>query len=216
MKAVYKYVGGLVIMLLALGGGAKVASAASGGSSGGDDDDDDDDDQGTKPTDHMHKPVGFKSKWYGNPFAPKPLPEEPPFLFPVDGYKIGRGFGPQKNAFDSSKWVDHDGSDIGAPEGTPIRAIADGYVWQARGPEKDKTACGRGCQISHDAGEYGKINATYCHMSRVAVKRGDKVKRRQVIGYVGNTGSSNGAHLHISLWKKWGNQFDPKDWIGLS
>lgn len=147
---------------------------------------------------------------------PRQPPLQPPLTFPVPGHTYGRGFGSQLNAFDPSKTVWHDGGDIGAPEGTDIVAVADGYVWQARGPERDDTACGRGCQIRHVHPSLGTFNATYCHMSEVLVSQGQSVKAGQVIGKVGETGTANGAHLHISLWVNWPHTFDPLPWIGGS
>lgn len=94
----------------------------------------------------------------------------------------------------------HKGTDFAAPHGTPIIATASGTV--------TKSSYGRG------NGKYVKIkhNATYStqylHMSRRKAKVGDYVKQGDVIGYVGNTGSSAGNHVCYRFWKN-GKQVDP-------
>lgn len=113
----------------------------------------------------------------------------------------------------------HTGTDYGAPTGTPIVAIADGTVIFA-GPGSElpgddsaqgwaqrlylvRTSVGNGVITEHD-----DVYTTNSHMSRVAVKYGDKVKQGQIIGYVGDTGLSYGSHLHFEIIPKnpnWGN-----------
>jgi len=86
----------------------------------------------------------------------------------------------------------HYGMDFTAPTGTPIYATADGKVkhagWKANG-------FGKHVIINHGFG----YETVYAHMSKVAVKKGEKVKRGQVIGYVGNTGLSAGPHCHYEV-----------------
>ncbi len=86
----------------------------------------------------------------------------------------------------------HNGTDYGAPSGTPIYAAYRGTVsWVAvRG------GFGNLVLIDHPGG----VETGYAHMSRFAkgLKRGDKVGTRQLIGYVGTTGRSTGPHLHFS------------------
>ncbi len=86
----------------------------------------------------------------------------------------------------------HWGMDFTAPTGTPIYATADGIVkhagWKANG-------FGNHVVITHGFG----YETLYGHMSKVAVKNGQKVKRGQVIGYVGNTGLSAGPHCHYEV-----------------
>lgn len=88
----------------------------------------------------------------------------------------------------------HEGVDIGAPEGTPIFAVADGEVI-----ESDFGGCvGNSVGIFHEA---ANMTTTYWHQATLPmVKVGDKVKAGQQIGVVGNTGScSQGAHLHLNF-----------------
>jgi murein DD-endopeptidase MepM/ murein hydrolase activator NlpD len=86
----------------------------------------------------------------------------------------------------------HLGVDFGAPEGTPVYAVGDGTVQEA-GPSGGH---GRFVKLDH-AGPYA---SSYSHLSRIAVKRGQKVKQGQIVGYVGSTGLATGPHLHYQFW----------------
>ena len=57
--------------------------------------------------------------------------------------------------------------------------------------------CGNAVRLNHEGG----LQTRYCHMSRVAVRRGQSVRRGQVIGYVGSTGLSTGPHLHYEMYR---------------
>ncbi|WP_437876263.1 M23 family metallopeptidase [Sorangium sp. So ce513] len=86
----------------------------------------------------------------------------------------------------------HEGTDYGAPTGTPVYAALEGTVsWV--GPHGGH---GNWVAIKHDNG----IETGYAHLSRFAagLKRGDHVATHQLIGYVGSTGRSTGPHLHFS------------------
>jgi murein DD-endopeptidase MepM/ murein hydrolase activator NlpD len=85
----------------------------------------------------------------------------------------------------------HAGIDIAAPEGTPIRAADDGTVILAgwTGGYGNYTC------ISHG----GALSTCYAHQSRYGTSTGANVGKGQVIGYVGNTGQSFGAHLHFEV-----------------
>ncbi|MEL7199404.1 MAG: M23 family metallopeptidase [Pseudomonadota bacterium] len=87
----------------------------------------------------------------------------------------------------------HAGQDYRARTGTPIVAVTDGRV----------TGAGRmgGCGIAVRLNHGGGLETRYCHMSRMAVSRGQQVRRGQVIGYVGSTGLSTGPHLHYELYR---------------
>ncbi len=143
---------------------------------------------------------------------PAPVPLSPPLLFPVEGYRAGRGFGWQQKVFgDGETW--HAALDIGAPTGTPVRAVASGRVWDT----KSSGDCGTRAQIAHtDPGVPFSFNATYCHLASVIVSNGQHVSKGQVIGYVGETGNTKGAHLHFAMWVEWPHAFDPGPWVGLS
>src|SRR5690606_21412870 len=87
----------------------------------------------------------------------------------------------------------HTGIDLPSPIGTPIYATGNGKVVES-GVER-----GYGIMLKIDHG-YG-YETLYGHMSRYVVRKGQEVKRGQLIGYVGNTGSSTGPHLHYEVIK---------------
>ena len=95
----------------------------------------------------------------------------------------------------------HAGMDFSAPTGTPIYATGNGKVIQA-----DAAARGYGNHVRIDHG-YGYITL-YGHMSKINCKVGQKVKRGDVIGYVGSTGKSVGPHCHYEVRKN-GNAINP-------
>jgi len=99
----------------------------------------------------------------------------------------GDGFGWRRDPFTGDPDF-HQGLDIRAPWGTPIRAAADGDVSHAG------YAVGYGVSVylEHAQG----IETRYGHMSWMSVREGEKVTAGQVIGYVGSTGRSSGPHLH--------------------
>ncbi len=96
-------------------------------------------------------------------------------------------------------WKAHLGTDYAAPHGTPIIATADGVVTES--------------QFRGGNGNYVKIkhNRTYAtqylHMSKRAVKKGQRVRQGQVIGYVGSTGLATGPHVCYRFWEN-GKQVD--------
>jgi len=83
----------------------------------------------------------------------------------------------------------HQGIDIGAGSGTPIRAAQAGEVIFAG----TQGGYGRTVVVSHGGG----FSTLYAHQSSIAASDGQSVERGQVIGYVGNTGNSTGPHLHF-------------------
>lgn len=95
----------------------------------------------------------------------------------------------------------HAGMDFTAPRGTPIYATGDGKVIRA-----DRTSRGYGNHVRIKHG-YGYVTL-YAHMSKMNCKVGQKVKRGDVIGYVGNTGKSVGPHCHYEVRKN-GNPINP-------
>ena len=87
----------------------------------------------------------------------------------------------------------HSGLDFRARHGTPIVAVTDGRVRSAG----RAGGCGIAVRIDHGEG----LSTRYCHMSRMAVGRGQRVERGQIIGYVGSTGLSTGPHLHYEMYR---------------
>ncbi|KQT34850.1 hypothetical protein ASG29_01450 [Sphingomonas sp. Leaf412] len=95
----------------------------------------------------------------------------------------------------------HKGMDIGAPHGAPILAAVDGVVAFAG----RSGGYGNFIKLAHPGG----LASGYGHMSRFAVRAGQRVRRGQVIGYVGSTGISTGPHLHWEVWKN-GRPVNPR------
>jgi murein DD-endopeptidase MepM/ murein hydrolase activator NlpD len=105
-------------------------------------------------------------------------------------------------------WKLHDGTDFGAGCGTPIRAPASGRV-----AEKYYNA-GYGYRLMIDHGfESGRFVTTgYNHASRYTVHVGQRVRKGQLIGYIGSTGYSTGCHLHLMVWLN-GRVVNPMIWF---
>ncbi len=87
----------------------------------------------------------------------------------------------------------HTGVDIAAPKGTPVYATADGVISRENG--------GSGYGINVVINHGYSYKTVYAHLSKKTVRTGQKVKRGEVIGYVGNTGLSFGSHLHYEVRK---------------
>lgn len=119
------------------------------------------------------------------PPAPEPLPVDPvtPQAIPV---ATGDG---GDCALTQGSSDSHDGIDIGCPIGTPIHAAADGVIEQGTGFGTDPGGYGNYIQQSGGL-QYG-------HVSEIYVSPGDWVSAGEVIGAVGNAGSSTGPHLHF-------------------
>lgn len=96
----------------------------------------------------------------------------------------------------------HTGVDFGAPTGTPVYAAGDGVVADA----KWWGGYGRWVRLSHNS----EWQTGYAHLSRIAVKPGQRVKQGELIGYVGSTGNSTGPHLHFEVWYK-NKPMNPRD-----
>ena len=113
------------------------------------------------------------------------------WLWPLDGYtSISSYFGPRDTGIaGASKY--HNGIDIPAPAGTPIRAAKTGYI-VPRGYHSDR---GNWSVIDHQDGTYSE----YQHMSSFAITSNGWVNQGDIIGYVGNTGIGSGAHLHFEI-----------------
>ncbi len=112
-----------------------------------------------------------------------------PSLWPVRGW-VTSPFGNRTSPF-SGILKFHEGIDIAAQTGTPIMAPADGVVIKAG----FSTGYGNMVEISHGYG----IKTVYGHNSRLNVKAGQRVKRGEVISYIGDSGSSTGPHLHYEV-----------------
>jgi murein DD-endopeptidase MepM/ murein hydrolase activator NlpD len=107
--------------------------------------------------------------------------------------RLASGFGYRTDPFTKARKM-HEGMDFTAKVGTPIYATGDGVVQRA-----DNTASGFGNHIviSHGFG----YETLYAHLSRYNCRAGQRIKRGDVIGYVGSTGRSEGPHLHYEVHK---------------
>lgn len=112
-----------------------------------------------------------------------------PDLWPVLGWLTSR-FGPRHSPFGRGVKF-HEGVDIAAPWGVPVRATADGVIRFVG----YKGGLGKTVIIDHGFG----IVSYYGHNSELHVKEGERVERGQVIAAVGNTGHSTGPHLHYEV-----------------
>jgi len=126
-----------------------------------------------------------------------------PAIQPVkneDLKRIASGYGWRSDPFTKVKKF-HYGMDFSSPRGTPVYATGDGKVERA-----DNRATGFGNHIEIDHG-YG-YTSLYAHLYKYNVRVGQKVKRGDVIGFVGSTGRSEGPHLHYEIYKD-GERINP-------
>ncbi len=147
--------------------------------------------------------------------TPTPKPEQVPgyevtendrngdFLWPVPGY------GTASQGYDATK---HTGIDISAEQGVAVIAAADGTVshvqtWDGSTTTGDQSY-GNMVQITHA----DERTTLYAHLSKVLVSSGDSVSAGETIGYVGNTGNADGAHLHFEV-RQSGQTVDPRPFI---
>jgi len=112
-----------------------------------------------------------------------------PSIWPIAGW-LSSGFGNRADPFTGQPDF-HAGLDISADKGTPVRATADGVVELAA----YNGNYGNCIMISHGFG----IGTRFGHLSGYAVGVGQKVKRGDVIGYVGATGRATSSHLHYEI-----------------
>ncbi|HEU5104682.1 MAG TPA: peptidoglycan DD-metalloendopeptidase family protein [Solirubrobacterales bacterium] len=123
---------------------------------------------------------------YPLPAGPLPSASAAGFIWPIEG-TVTSGFGYRWGRM-------HEGVDIAAAEGTPIRAAADGTVILMQS-EYESGGYGNYTCIDHGGG----LSTCYAHQSSFATSVGSQVSQGDLIGYVGNTGHSYGAHLHFEV-----------------
>jgi murein DD-endopeptidase MepM/ murein hydrolase activator NlpD len=123
----------------------------------------------------------------------------PSFRWPVRGRVIA-GFGSKPNG------AQNDGINLAVPEGTPIKAADDGVVAYAGNELK---GYGNLVLIRHSNG----FVSAYAHASEIMVKRGDTIKRGQVIAHAGQTGNVTSPQLHFEI-RKGSTPVDPTQYLG--
>lgn len=134
---------------------------------------------------------------------PLPLWREP-WLVPIDGRSTS-GYGHPRRYAPGGRVSRHNGADIGAPTGTPVRAANTGVVRVA------DTFPIKGGFVMIDHG--GGVFSLYLHLSAVHAEAGQRVERGATIGEVGSTGLSTGPHLHWEV-RLDGRPTDPMAWAG--
>ena len=112
---------------------------------------------------------------------------------PIGGTVTSR-FGYRQDPF-TGELSYHSGTDIAAPEGTPILAAADGTVSTANATDPWGGSYGYHVILDHGGG----LQSLYAHCSAICVVPGQTVQQGEVIGYVGSTGQSTGNHLHFEV-----------------
>ncbi|MFH4969465.1 peptidoglycan DD-metalloendopeptidase family protein [Gaetbulibacter sp. M240] len=126
-----------------------------------------------------------------------------PAIQPVSNKELSRissGYGVRTDPFTKAKKM-HLGMDFAAPRGTPIYATGDGVVIRA-----DSRSSGYGKHIRIDHG-FG-YETLYGHMYKFSVRRNQRVKRGDLIGFVGSSGRSDGPHVHYEVFKD-GRRINP-------
>ncbi len=111
-----------------------------------------------------------------------------PSITPLEQYRISSNFGMRKSPFNKNKFTMHAGIDIPSPEGTPIKATANGYITKAG----INGGYGNMIEINHG----GTIITRYAHMSKIKANNlFTFINKGDIIGYVGSTGN----HLHYEI-----------------
>ncbi|RZP02151.1 MAG: M23 family metallopeptidase [Flavobacteriales bacterium] len=119
-----------------------------------------------------------------------------PTIKPVkneDLTRMASGYGYRSDPFTKARKF-HRGMDFTAPRGTPVYATGNGVVKRA---DRRSSGYGRHIRIDHGFG----YTSLYAHLYKYVVKRGQKVKRGDLIGFVGSTGRSQAPHLHYEIIK---------------
>jgi murein DD-endopeptidase MepM/ murein hydrolase activator NlpD len=125
-----------------------------------------------------------------------------PSIYPTAGWQTS-SFGKRKDPFTGEDEF-HYGIDVAASHGSPVFATADGTVIKI----KNEKIGGNVVIINHGGG----VTTVYCHLSKFNVKVGQKVKRKDVIGFVGQTGKAIGPHVHYEVRKN-GRAVNPYNYI---
>ena len=126
-----------------------------------------------------------------------------PTIQPISNSDLKRmasGYGWSTDPF-TKKRKRHWGMDFSAERGSPIYATGDGKISRA-----DNRAAGFGNHVRIDHG-FGYVSI-YAHMDNISVRRGNRVKRGDIIGYVGSSGRSVAPHLHYEITKD-GKKINP-------
>lgn len=139
---------------------------------------------------------------------PSKIPSGRVLAWPLNSIYITSPYGPRWGRF-------HRGTDFRASVGTLVKAMADGVVIGTGDTDVccPKASFGKWVLIHYNNG----LSSTYGHLSLVSVSKGQRVSRGQVVAYSGNSGSSTGPHLHVSVYVSDGvkvDSFESKSYPG--
>lgn len=124
---------------------------------------------------------------------------------PLDKMQVTSRYGMRHHPI-YRKDMPHNGIDFGVPTGTKVYAIMDGIV------ERIGYDSRSGNYVVIDHGDY---TVSYCHLSKILVAKGEKVKAGQTTCLAGSTGASTGSHLHLGLRDRQGKWCNPKILLDL-
>lgn len=139
-----------------------------------------------------------------------PPPPPPAFVFdaPLPGHVVNSPFGLRQMPWEENGRL-HEGVDIAAPSGAPVRVATDGIVVRSG----VSSSYGRFVEVRHKDG----FRTFYAHLGRDAgLKAGAFVRRGTTVAYVGDSGRSTGSHLHFELRNKAGRPLNPALFMGKS
>lgn len=163
--------------------------------------------ESAKKIDKISKQLYIQSKSYDDVFNMAKSKEKMiasiPAIQPIPNKNLRRmasGYGMRMHPIHKI-WKQHTGMDFSAEKGTEIYATGDGVVVAAI---KDRRGYGNHIVIDHGYG----YQTLYGHMQKFNIRQGQHVKRGEVIGYVGNTGTSSGPHLHYEVIRN-GEKINP-------
>lgn len=142
------------------------------------------------------------------PSAAAPADAPAPMLVygaPVPGYPIISPFGLRKLPWEERGRL-HQGVDIQAPPGVPVRVVADGVITRAG----QDGGYGRFVEVRHAEG----LTTVYAHLGSIGPTPGTAVKRGAEVGKIGNSGSSTGPHLHFEVRNAQDRPLNPTFFIG--
>ena len=129
------------------------------------------------------------------------------FIYPIDKYIITGVYGSQR-ILNGKPRRPHYGIDFHAPEGTPVKSMMDGVVTLV---ENDMYFTGGTIIFDHGHG----ISTLYMHMRDINVKKGQRVKKGEIVGTLGQSGRATGPHLDIRL--NWSEvKLDPASVLNLN
>ena len=120
--------------------------------------------------------------------------------------EVSSEFGLRANPFGGGNYEMHEGIDFKGPVGKPILATADGVVVKA------EYGSGYGKHVKVDHGY--NYETLYAHLADIEVRIGDRVKRGDVVGALGNSGRSSGPHLHYAIYRN-GQAVNPRYYLKL-